>query len=82
MDAVKSGIIVDELSRVWVQRYPRPGIDATVLDVFADNGALIANVRSPRKIEVFNTRGGHLIGKWEDSFGVEHVVVYGLPKIQ
>lgn len=74
-------IAVDERSRVWVQRYPRPGQNESILDVFTESGKLLATIRIPRKIELFDVTTRRITGKWEDELGIEYVIIFQTPEI-
>ena len=76
------GIKVDDLGRVWIQAYGRYGAEgpepAPIWWVFTEEGDWLAEVRIPPGLEVLAVGVDRLIGRVQDSLGLESIQVYVL----
>jgi len=77
------GVRVDYEGRVWVQRWPRAGVDETVFDVFDSRGTSLGSVSIPvslLKAPAFWSAHGVVAGVFVNAMtGIQRVGVFLVP---
>lgn len=73
-------LIVDADGNLWVEAYRKPGDNQPRWTVFDRAGQMLGEVRTPEGFTVFQIVENFVLGRWEDEFDVQHVVMYPLLK--
>lgn len=74
------GLVVDADGNLWVGAYRKPGDNQPRWTVFDRTGQMLGEVRTPERFTVFQIGENFVLGRWEDEFDVQHVVMYALQK--
>lgn len=70
-------LLMDDHDHLWVRDFQRGvPIEAGTWHVFDPVGAYLGPVDELPGLIVYEIRGDRLLGRWEDDFGVQHIVVY------
>ncbi len=73
-------LLLDNASNLWIEEYPRPGVDTTTWYVFDAEGAAIASLEVPSAFSILEVRSDSVLGRWTDSLGVDYLRIYSLQK--
>ncbi|HEY8469200.1 MAG TPA: hypothetical protein VIL18_06135 [Longimicrobiales bacterium] len=71
-------ILLADDGNVWAQVYWPDLLAPATWDVFAASREWLGQVRTPEGFSVSAIAGGHLVGVWRDTLGMEYVRVYRL----
>ncbi len=74
------GLVVDRQGYLWVQDYPRPGVQRVRWTVLSTQGQVLAGTDLPRDLRVSEIGEDYILGIQRDEFGVENVVLFGLTR--
>ncbi len=69
---------LDRLGYVWAREPLRPGETRVRWTVFDTSGAMSARVELPRDFTAYEIGADHVLGRFEDELGVEHVQLHRL----
>ncbi|MGI9626054.1 MAG: hypothetical protein ACR2QM_04405, partial [Longimicrobiales bacterium] len=75
-----SGLVVDDSGDLWVNEYGRPGSERSLWTVFASDGRIRGHVETPVGLTVYRIGADHILGRFEDELGVEHVQLWSLDR--
>lgn len=70
-----SGLVTDDLGRVWARRYPGEDPSTRSWWLF-DEGRLVAEFDAPPGFEIMDVEDGLVVGVWRDDFDIEYVRVF------
>jgi hypothetical protein len=73
-----STFVLSDAGEVWVERHFRRWLPERSFIVFDSTGALVARVRLPPRVRVFQIGPDFVTGAWQDEDEVEYVRVYPL----
>ena len=73
-------ITVDLLGNVWVERYRLPWDTDRLWDVLNPEGQWLAYVTTPPNVDILEIGTDYLLGRHQDQFGVERVVLHDLTR--
>ena len=73
-------LTMDVPGRLWVQDYPRPGLERVRWTVLDTQGLVLARADLPRGLRVTEIGEDYVLGIQRDEDEVEYVVLYGLSR--
>jgi hypothetical protein len=74
------GLLVDDKSNTWLERYRMPGETDSRWEVVGANGRWLGQVAAPSRVRLFQVGVDFVLGRHLDSLGVERIRVYALRK--
>lgn len=75
-----SRLLTDPLGNLWVEDYPIPGKGTPGWSVYSADGATLASLDLPSRLQITEIGSDYVVGIWRDELDLQYVRVYRLEK--